>query len=437
MGVSDEVQINELIDAMRSVLDRVSTLLGSTRTKQDELYALCPFHEDRLGKADRSIGSFSVNTRTGNFYCWSCGAQGGIRRLVRQLGINDIEANRLLKAVDEGVLSLLIEQTTSARRDEVQEMKVLPEGLIAPFREFYPRLMLERGHPQRILDALEVGLDVHRLRVTFPIRKITGELVAVQSRTVDESGNSLRWKFYRREIFDDLPDETIVEYGLEDYEPPRRTVFFNEHNVLAAMWAGRLNAPIVLTEGPGHALRALTCGFPAIASFGTQLGSGQKPRLIEVLKRVALKNDEKPTIIIATDGDEPGRVSALRAAMDIGRVADARIAQIPAGKDPEDLTPPQLRPIIESALTLREYMELTGPDGDLARRQLDRAMQQRIDAADRRARLKRWEERKNARTRGLVRPEEKTISPGYTRNRMAEDPEVQRALRKIMEIDEI
>ena len=46
------------------------------RLTEDEAWILCPFHDDR------SLGSCSVNTKTGQFYCFSCGKGSGFPALV-------------------------------------------------------------------------------------------------------------------------------------------------------------------------------------------------------------------------------------------------------------------------------------------------------------------------------------------------------------------
>ena len=49
------------------------------RLTEDEAWILCPFHDDR------SLGSCSVNTRTGQFYCFSCGKGSGFPALVMEV----------------------------------------------------------------------------------------------------------------------------------------------------------------------------------------------------------------------------------------------------------------------------------------------------------------------------------------------------------------
>lgn len=45
-------------------------LEGCKRPRNEHMLALCPFHNE-------SHPSFSVNTETGSYKCFSCGARGG------------------------------------------------------------------------------------------------------------------------------------------------------------------------------------------------------------------------------------------------------------------------------------------------------------------------------------------------------------------------
>ena len=82
-------------------------------------------------------------------------------------------------------------------------------------------------------------------------------------------------------------------------------------------------------------------------------------------------------IILATDGDRPGRMSAFKTTFRIGARADVRIVRMPRGADPEDLTVKELRPLLLAAEPMQSYLMGSGEDSEWA----NEAMQKRAIAA--------------------------------------------------------
>lgn len=66
------------------------------RRSGQEISARCPVHLARTGKADRSP-SWSMNSETGLWICYSCGARGTLQSLVREMtGDDSVDANAML-----------------------------------------------------------------------------------------------------------------------------------------------------------------------------------------------------------------------------------------------------------------------------------------------------------------------------------------------------
>lgn len=337
-------------------MKQVVSSLDQVSRRGDRLLALCPFHDDK------HAGSFYVNPSTGWYKCFACDASGGLYRLMEQLGLDDTHVRAQLKDVDFRVLADFISGPVESDKGSVL---ALPESLLRQYNK-RPLRLVQKGHPKELIDAMDIGFDTTRNRITFPVRYVTGELVAIQTRAMDPSDRQ-RWKFYRSEILEDLGRELVDQYGLHDYTPPRTSIFFNEHNVLSGMLSGHVTKPVVLCEGPGHVLRVLKTGFPCLGSFGVSLAEEQLDRLVDALVRVQRWTGAAPRLIIATDGDEAGRTSAFKTSLRIGPRADVRIARLPRGKDPEDLTVQQLRPLLLGAAPMRAYLSADDQDGDWAR----------------------------------------------------------------------
>lgn len=351
-----EEVLNSAASSIEEAMKQVVSSLDQVSRRGDRLLALCPFHDDK------HAGSFYVNPSTGWYKCFACDASGGLYRLMEQLGLDDTHVRAQLKGVDFRVLADFISGPVESDKGSVL---ALPESLLRQYNK-RPLRLVQKGHPKELIDAMDIGFDTTRNRITFPVRYVTGELVAIQTRAMDPSDRQ-RWKFYRSEILEDLGRELVDQYGLHDYTPPRTSIFFNEHNVLSGMLSGHVTKPVVLCEGPGHVLRVLKTGFPCLGSFGVSLAEEQLDRLVDALVRVQRWTGAAPRLIIATDGDEAGRTSAFKTSLRIGPRADVRIARLPRGKDPEDLTVQQLRPLLLGAEPMRAYLSADDQDGDWAR----------------------------------------------------------------------
>lgn len=351
-----EEVLDSAASSIEEAMKQVVSSLDQVSRRGDRLLALCPFHDDK------HAGSFYVNPSTGWYKCFACDASGGLYRLMEQLGLDDTHVRAQLKGVDFRVLADFISGPVESDKGSVL---ALPESLLRQYNK-RPLRLVQKGHPKELIDAMDIGFDTTRNRITFPVRYVTGELVAIQTRAMDLSDRQ-RWKFYRSEILEDLGRELVDQYGLHDYTPPRTSIFFNEHNVLSGMLSGHVTKPVVLCEGPGHVLRVLKTGFPCLGSFGVSLAEEQLDRLVDALVRVQRWTGAAPRLIIATDGDEAGRTSAFKTALRIGPRADVRIARLPRGKDPEDLTVQQLRPLLLGAEPMRAYLSADDQDGDWAR----------------------------------------------------------------------
>lgn len=328
-----EVAIKEVSGQLKKV--RPVEYRGKT-----ELWSLCPFHDDR------NVGSFSVDSSTGNHFCWVCGAQGGLVSLLKHFGLWTQKMRSAFKGID---LTALLKGTSD--RGKVQSLTPLPEALLAHIKQYRPRRYVSKGHMRHILDNMEVCYDDQHQRICFPVRSATQDLVGIQSRVAFDTSQHLRWKWYRFEL-GDMQKYLLEPEFLDAYEPPRSTVFYNEHQVLIPLAQGAIDC-VVIVEGMGGALRVMAAGYPVLATFGTRMGAGQKQRILNALRQsVISRHGHKVRVVLAHDGDAPGRQAALEVLFYLGMEADCVLAELPQGKDPEDLTPAALRHTLSSAQSL-------------------------------------------------------------------------------------
>lgn len=71
-------EIKEQVDFFDFYLSEQHLSHFKSRTKDWVVAGICPFHEDK------TPGSFTVNTRTGAFCCFSCGTKGDIINYIKK-----------------------------------------------------------------------------------------------------------------------------------------------------------------------------------------------------------------------------------------------------------------------------------------------------------------------------------------------------------------
>lgn len=322
-----QMDVETLRKQLAELVSRAEGSLVNPERRGDELWSLCPYHDDR------SVGSFSVNMEHGKYYCFVCGARGSIRSLLFHLGIPREEIKKFEAVLSPFVLKYLsdIDET-----DEDEPMMELPVGLLHHFDRHSKRMLYEKKHPKKLLEQLHVKYDRAFNRIVFPVWDLELRLVGVQSRAVFEDDWAPRWKWYRMEFFEHLSEQ--YHDVLELYDPPRKRVLYNEHIVLRS-WAARGKASAaVLVEGPGHALRVMETGFPCMATFGASPSDIQLDRVRHAIRRAG----NRPTLFLAYDADEAGMGASARIAHALHADADIRICELPPDLDPEDLTPSDL-----------------------------------------------------------------------------------------------
>jgi hypothetical protein len=367
MTLADEIMMHavSLIQDITPdmVRERVGTLLQelAARLRQaelrsggkngEELWALCPYHDDHR------VGSFSVNSGHGRYFCFACGAQGTVLKLARKV-LSSAQFDQLSGWLKPEHLHLI--------RPVYEEdgMFPLPDSILSPFVR-YPARLINKHHPIHLLEQLDVRLDHLHGRIIFPVRNSAGQLVGIQSRAMDDN-DPIRWKWYREEIEAMLGLDFMLEHGLEDYRPPRRSAFYLEQFAFRDLIADTGPLTLVLVEGMGHALRVIESGFMVLGLFGTQLGRTQASRLLG-----AIRNRKHPTrVVIAFDGDGPGRTAAIEVAVQLFMHCDVAIAALPEGKDPEDMPVPALRKLLGTAPDCGQILMSSSDDALIFRKAL-------------------------------------------------------------------
>lgn len=279
-----------------------------------EANARCVAHLERVGKEDRHP-SWSCNTETGVFHCFSCGWKGPFVLLVTEvLGVTWDEAVLWIRQRGgiERVNRILGRGKYEPGEEEIREASVITEADLALFTAPPQEARRKRGLSLPSCEKYGVLWDPARDMWIFPIR--------------DKHGKLLGWQEKNERHFRNKPFS--VEKG--------RTLF--GYHLLPQ------GGTAVLLESPPDCARLLSVGVQgAVSSYGSEVTDAQMQLLFERCNH----------IVIAMDNDEAGwksarmlreRYAGMGRRFSFYRYADS-------AKDPGEQSGADIRLGIESAIS--------------------------------------------------------------------------------------
>ena len=339
----------DVIDRIRDRIDIVDLVSGtvSLRKTGKNHVGLCPFHAEKTP-------SFTVNPDKQIFHCFGCGVGGDVFKfIVMQEGLNFPDAVRQLagragvalptdsrergidkKTGDERKLllriiaeamdffrSALAGPAGSAARAYLQKRGV-SESAIEDFSLGYAlpewdgllRHLKGKGQSEDLLE--KAGLivprssgkghyDRFRNRIIFPIRDLSGNVIAFGGRVMDEA--------------------------LPKYLNSPETPLYSKSNILygldRAKEQGRRQGYFIIVEGYLDAIACHQHGVGnAVATLGTALTEGH----LRVMRRFARK------VVLIFDPDPAGVKAALRGLdLFITSGMKVNVVSLPQGEDPD------------------------------------------------------------------------------------------------------
>ena len=104
---------------------------------------------------------------------------------------------------------------------------------------------------------------------------------------------------------------------------PKREILFNYHRIRHRL----RRSGVVVVECPWGVMRLHQIGIPAVALLGTSLSPTQRQLLFAASR-----------ILLMLDADSAGVAAAKRIHRDLRHVTDVRLARLPPGCDPDDLS---------------------------------------------------------------------------------------------------
>lgn len=276
----------------------------------DRLSVFCPFPHDESGRLE-SNPSMAVYTESGRVICFSCGYRASVAKFLEDRGMSRDTARQYRDAF--------------RRLEKEAKPKAKTSNLAAWvgfFRRFYPRNLLDMAYRPETLDRYEVGYDTRFQRVTYPIRDRYGNLVAIVGGAISK---------------DDLP-----KYKLYDEEIGFPKAVRQDHR--DHLWGFHLvppDQPYVVVEGYKACMWLYQAGINVCCTQGTGYGR----------KQVDLIVAECRPVMIMYDNDGPGQIAGVNLAGELISKIGARagLVRYPRPvKQPDDLTPEELRQLLET-----------------------------------------------------------------------------------------
>jgi len=319
------------------------------------LKGLCPFHDEKTP-------SFNVTPARGLYFCFSCQEGGDVISFVQKIETLTF-ADAVERLADRAGIQLRYEQGGQVPgREQGQRRRLLDahraaaeffsERLRAPDAKHGRAFLAERGFGTDDAERFGVGyapaewemltrhlrsrgftqeellvgglategrrgpMDRFRDRLMWPIRDLTGEVIAFGARKLGDGGDGPK---YLNTPETPLFKKSSVLYGAD---LAKREI------------AQRRQAVIV--EGYTDVMACHLAGVPtAVATCGTSFGEGH----IKIVRRLLIDADwQKGEVIFTFDGDTAGRRAALRAfSLEERFVTQTFVAVQPDGLDPCDL----------------------------------------------------------------------------------------------------
>ena len=310
-------------------------------SRPNQLKALCPFHED-------TNPSLKVNTERNIYHCFACGAKGNVLDFVMAMDGTDIRAAATRLADISGQHPELTASDTSrpaAKRTKAatapappttsetpEPDAAAPEVTINPPLSFTLKLTMdaeladwlaEHGIDDAATETFGLGRVSKRSktiggRLGIPLHDQAGQLIGYCGRCIDPNRPDDQPKYILPKGF----RKELEVFNLHRYqaEPPALPVAILCESFLSVM------------RHQGH--------VRMLSTFGRSISTEQ----IALLKASGIER-----VLIAFDGDEPGRTGARAVAAATAPVFWTRVVDLPDGVKPHQLPWEELRPLLVDA----------------------------------------------------------------------------------------
>jgi DNA primase len=302
---------------IRAELEHRTEVTGVTSSG---LYICCPFHDDE----NPSLG---VETRRGIFHCFSCGESGTIYKLLAKLdgvSVDEIQehyreewkAQRVLEDIEDQLFDQAFEDVEGSLPYLTRRYK--EDSFNRAFRPLETSdegtsYMRMRGLDQETIEIFDLRWGLagrYAGRVIIPVYDDVGKLLSYTGRAINPNVQPKTRK----------PRGNKALY----------TLFGMYQQWLVNDIKRKWETPLILVEGEIDAMYLYQLCFPAVATMGTSTLTAPQVDLIV---------EHGTKVLLMFDGDDAGRKATVSAKARLEKFLPVSVAELPEGKDPNDLSP--------------------------------------------------------------------------------------------------
>lgn len=294
------------------------------RSGPDNVMATCPFHS----MGERVTTTFALSLSKGLYFCFSCKERGNLPKFLNRMGMSKgIIGEQYGFLIDE--LLKYSPKPLDPLAPNVIDAEPLPEALLGLFDKC-PLELLEDGFSEETLRVHDVGFDDAHMRITFPIRDLSGQLVGISGKAVGD--DYPKYKVYRTEYKD---------FGLVEHETKKERYLWNAHQVYPEVFF-KPGASIILVEGFKACMWVIQAGMRnTVALMGSYMSDRQK----WILEHLGA------TVYIMLDNDPAGRKGTEFIGKELAKTLDVKVV------DYETLQPDGLSQyeVLDAIANARDY----------------------------------------------------------------------------------
>ena len=194
-------------ETLQSINDNADLLAYAQQTldleqRGNDYFAHCPLHRD-------DTPSLSFTPSKNSYYCFSCGASGGMigylmdfegmefeDAVEKAAGLANIDMSKMCQSKTMILLKKWRMFLQSKQKKEVYKHSIIPMTAFTKFSKEEVPEWLEEGISQEVMDLFDIRIDNYSNRIVYPVYDIDGNLINIKGRTRYENYKKLKLPKY-------------------------------------------------------------------------------------------------------------------------------------------------------------------------------------------------------------------------------------------------
>ena len=182
---------------VESIVKRLKSELNNGKLKDvqprsgQNIKVTCPIHKDGMETHPSCyifVDENDKDTQLGQVHCFTCGYTASLPEFIGDCfdeEFNKLEFGNewLLNRCDTAFLSEVEYLPPIELKRRTKVVKNIDESILSDFN-YYHKYMWERKLSKDVVDIFEVGYDVNKNMITFPVRDEKGNLLFITKRSV-------------------------------------------------------------------------------------------------------------------------------------------------------------------------------------------------------------------------------------------------------------